>query len=133
MQRCIEKLQLQFIGMEDFAPTSEAPAELIRKRVIESKVYLGIIGFRYGYVDPATGFSMTELEYRQAVASNKRICMFVMDQSAPILASMVEDNPERFAKLLDFKWRVLKAHTCALFTDPADLARKAELALREVG
>jgi hypothetical protein len=46
---------------------------------------------------------MTELEYRQAIAKGKRICMFVMDQRAPIVANMVEDDPTRFAKLIDYR------------------------------
>lgn len=127
----IKNLCLTFIGMEEFAPTAQAPADLIRRKVNDCQVYLGILGMRYGYVDPGTGLSMTELEYRQAIASDKRISMFVMDQSAPILASMVEDDPTRYAKLIDFRNRVMKAHTCALFTDPPDLAQKAEATLKE--
>jgi O-acetyl-ADP-ribose deacetylase (regulator of RNase III) len=127
----INNLRFTFIGMEEFAPTAQAPADLIRRKVNEGQMYLGILGMRYGYVDPGTGLSMTELEYRQAIASDKRICMFVMDQNAPILASMVEDDPIRFAKLIDFRGRIMKAHTCALFTDPADLAQKAEAALKK--
>jgi O-acetyl-ADP-ribose deacetylase (regulator of RNase III) len=129
----IETLHLTFMGMEEFVPTAQAPADLIRRKVNEGQVYLGILGMRYGYVDPGTGLSMTELEYRQAIASDKRICMFVMDQSAPIVASMVEDDPIRFAKLVDFRSRIMKAHTCALFTDPLDLARKARATLKEPG
>ena len=121
----IKSLRLKFIGMEEFAPTAQAPADLIRQKVKESRVYVGIMGMRYGYVDPGTGLSMTELEYRQAIASDKRICMFVMDQNAPILANMVESEPTCFAKLVDFRDRVMKAHTCALFTDTQDLAEKA--------
>jgi hypothetical protein len=127
----IKNLGLKFIGMEEFTPNAQAPADLIRRKVNEGRVYLGILGMRYGYVDPGTGLSMTELEYRQAIASDKRICMFIMDQNAPILASMVEDDPIRFAKLIDFRSRVMKAHTCALFTDSSDLAQKAEATLKE--
>jgi hypothetical protein len=86
---------------------------------------------RYGFVDPGTGLSMTELKYRQAIASDKTICMFVMDPSAPILAGMVEDDSTRFAKLIDFKSRVTTAHTCSFFTDPPDLALKADAALKD--
>jgi O-acetyl-ADP-ribose deacetylase (regulator of RNase III) len=131
VRNVIKNLDLKFIGMEEFTPRAQAPADFIRRKVNEGRVYLGILGMRYGHVDPGTGLSMTELEYRQAIASDKRICMFVMDQNAPILASMVEDDPTRLAKLLDFKSRVMKAHTCALFTDPSDLAQKAEATLKE--
>ena len=79
---------------------------------------------RDGYVDPGAGLSMTELDYRQPIARDKRICMFVMDQNAPILASMVEDEPIQFAKLIDFRSRIMRALMCALCTDPADLAQK---------
>ena len=127
----IQKLRLQFIGMEEFTPTTTAPADLIRRKVQQAQVYLGILGMRYGYIDPGSGLSMTELEYRQAVASDKRICMFVMDQSAPILASMVESDPKGFSKLCDFRNQVMQAHTCALFTDPPDLAQKVEATLKE--
>lgn len=127
----IGKLSFQFVGMEDFAPTAQSPLDLIRRKVTECRIYLGILGMRYGYVDPGTGLSMTELEYRQAIASDRQICMFVMDQNAPILASMVEDDPTRFAKLVDFRSRVLKAHTCALFTAPPDLAAKTEATLKQ--
>jgi hypothetical protein len=130
VRQMIKDLHLTFIGMEEFAPTAQAPVDLIRRKVNECRVYLGILGMRYGYVDPGTGLSMTELEYRQAIASDKRISIFVMDQNAPILASMVEDDPTRFAKLIDFRSRVMKAHTCALFTDPPDLAQKAEATLK---
>jgi len=128
----IKNLRLKFIGMEEFAPTSQAPADLIRRKVNEGQAYLGILGMRYGYVDPGTGLSMTELEYRQAVASDKKICMFVMGQNAPIVASMVEDDSVRYAKLIDFRSRVMKAHTCASFTDPSDLAMKAQATLKEI-
>ncbi len=127
----IKNLGLKFIGMEEFTPTAQAPADLIRRKVNEGRVYLCILGMRYGYVDPGTGLSMTELEYRQAIASDKRICMFVMGQQAPIQASMVEDDPTRFAKLIDFRSRVMKAHTCALFTDESDLAQQAAATLKE--
>jgi hypothetical protein len=74
---------------------------------------------------------MTELEYRQALASKEAICMFVMADSAPITASMVERNPEAYGKLLNLRTTVLKNHVCALFTDVADLKSKAAKALKE--
>ena len=85
---------------------------------------------RYGYVDPITGLSMTELEYRQAIVSKKQICMFIMDQSAQIQASMIEDDPTRFKKLLEFKSHVMKVHTCAMFDSISDLKTKAEATLK---
>ena len=132
LRSVIDRLKLRFVGMEEFSPSVQAPAELIRREVSQSEVYLGILGMRYGYVEPGSGLSMTELEYRQAVASNKAICIFLMDQNAPITAGMVETDPQSFARLLDFRQRVMKAHTCGMFTDTPDLERKAERALKDM-
>jgi O-acetyl-ADP-ribose deacetylase (regulator of RNase III) len=127
----IEGLRLNFIGMEEFTPTELPPVDVIRREVTKCQVYLGILGMRYGYVDPGTGKSMTELEYTQAIASDKKIRMFVMDEHAPILASMTEDDPSRLAKLTDFRNHVMKVHLCKLFTDHTDLAKKAEATLNQ--
>jgi O-acetyl-ADP-ribose deacetylase (regulator of RNase III) len=129
VRKVIDALGLKFVGMEDFAASGQAPATLIRKKVDEASHYLGIIGMRYGHVDPGSGLSMTELEYRQAVSSAKQVLLFVMDKDAPITAGMVETDPQSYAKLVEFRGRILKEHTCGLFTGPADLAGKAELAL----
>lgn len=130
VRQAIEDLRLRYVGMEDFAPSGKTPVDLIRQKVTQSKVYLGILAMRYGHVDPGTSLSMTELEYHQAVASAKPLHIFVMDDRAPITAGMVETNSEHYAKLLEFKAHVMKAHTCKLFTTPDDLARKAMEALR---
>jgi O-acetyl-ADP-ribose deacetylase (regulator of RNase III) len=130
VRQAIEDLRLRYVGMEDFSPSGKAPSDLIRQKVTQSKAYLGILAMRYGHVDPGTGLSMTELEYHQAVASAKPLHIFVMDDRAPILAGMVETNSEHYAKLLEFKAHVMKAHTCKLFTTPDDLARKVMEALR---
>jgi O-acetyl-ADP-ribose deacetylase (regulator of RNase III) len=126
----VEALGLGFVGMEDFEAAAAAPAELIRRKVRDSEAYVGILGMRYGYVDPGTGLSMTELEYHQAVASAKPMHLFVMDENAPITAGMVETDSVRFARLLEFKGRVMKDHTCKLFTSAQDLADKARETLR---
>jgi O-acetyl-ADP-ribose deacetylase (regulator of RNase III) len=129
-REAIEGLNLTFIGMEDFEAATAAPADLIQQKVRDSEAYVGILGMRYGYVDPGTGFSMTELEYRQAIASAKPVHIFVMDDQAPITAGMVETDSVRFARLLEFKSRVMKDHTCKLFTSPEDLASKVRDTLK---
>lgn len=127
----VERLGLCFVGMEDFAAESATPAEMIRRRVMESETYLGILGMRYGFVDEGTGLSMTELEYQQAVAGRKPLKIFVMSDDAPILASMVERDPVKLEKLNEFKSRVLKSHSCGMFSNEQDLAEKVEKSLRD--
>jgi O-acetyl-ADP-ribose deacetylase (regulator of RNase III) len=132
VRQAIEGLGHRFIGMEDFAASEQPPATLIRRKVDEADHYVGVIGMRYGYVDPGSGLSMTELEYRQAVSSGKRVFLFVMDRDAPITAGMVETDPQGYGKLLEFRARIMKAHTCGLFRGPEDLTQKVESALKEL-
>ena len=132
VRNVVTGLNLRFIGMEDFEANSLAPADLIRQKVMESSTYVGILGMRYGYVDQASGLSMTELEYRQAVAGEKDIRMFVMDEDAPVRASMVERDPHQLELLNDFRERVLTSHACNLFETPSDLADKVSKTLATI-
>jgi O-acetyl-ADP-ribose deacetylase (regulator of RNase III) len=118
----VQELRLEYVGMEEFSPQATPPADLIRRKVTESAAFVGILGMRYGYVYPGTSLSMTEMEYHQAKASRKPLHMFVMAPHAPITAEMVETNAEHFAKLIEFKRRVMVDETCSLFTTPEDLA-----------
>lgn len=126
----IERLSLRFIGMEEFLPCGTAPVDFIRQEVNRAEVYVGVIGMRYGFVDPALGFSMTELEYRQAVASRKPRHLFVMSPQAQLSLGMIEQEPERFRKLIEFRERVLKENVVVFFDSPADLEQKLEKTLR---
>jgi O-acetyl-ADP-ribose deacetylase (regulator of RNase III) len=121
----------RFIGMEDFAAAKEPPGVYIRRKVNEAGVYLGVFGMRYGSIEPGSGLSMTELEYRQAVASRKELHIFLMDDRAPITVDMVEKDPDAFTKLLALRRHLLKAHVCELFTDVTDLTNRAERTLRD--
>lgn len=132
LRELITQLGFTYIGMEDFTPTAQPPTDLIRGKVSEAGIYLGVLGMRYGFIDTASGLSMTELEYRQALASKKEILMFVMDKSAPITVEMVESDPTGYARLLDFRTTVLTSHVCGLFTDVRDIVRRAEPALRQL-
>jgi len=132
VREAIERVGMRFVGMEVFSPTEQAPASLIRRKVDQSQFYLGVIGMRYGYVEPASGLSMTELEYRQAIASGKAVFLFIMDKRAPITPEMVETDPASFGKLVAFRERLMKAHTCGFFTDAQDLGSRAETTLRQV-
>ncbi|MGI8970456.1 MAG: DUF4062 domain-containing protein [Dehalococcoidia bacterium] len=130
LQDLIEQLQFRFVGMSGFPATGEAPALFIRRMVDESDIYLGILGMRYGSIDTSTGLSMTELEYRQAIAGRKDVRMFVMGDDAPVSVGMIERDPAAFAKLLEFRNLVLQSHMCSIFKDVSDLRKKAENTLK---
>jgi len=125
----VEELGMTYVGMEDFVPDEVTPAEYIRDKVDECDLYIGIIGMRYGHVEPGSGMSMTEIEYHHAVAGNKPLRIFVMSDEATVSDEHRETDPESLAKLAAFKERVLASHTCRMFSDDDDLAAKVRQAL----
>ena len=56
-------------------------------------IYIGIFGSRYGYKVPSLGYSATEMEYREARASNPRKVLVYVKHSDD-----VEDEQKRFLK-----------------------------------
>ena len=117
--------------MEGFTPTAQPPAQLICEKVDSAKVYVGILGMRYGSLDETTGLSMTETEYRRALTGGKPVRMFLMNEDAPITMGMVEKDPDLYAKLQTLRSEVMKKHTCGMFSNVEDLAQKVEASLRE--
>jgi O-acetyl-ADP-ribose deacetylase (regulator of RNase III) len=125
LRSLITQHQLGFIGMEDFAPSAQAPADYICRRVQEADHYLGVIGLRYGSVDASSGMSMTEIEYRHAVATNKPLHIFVLDDEAVIRHVNMDRDAVAYGKLLDLRRELMKRHVCKPFSSVADLLEKA--------
>jgi len=129
LKSLIEGLGMTYVGMEDFVPSESTPAEYIRDKVDECDLYVGIIGKRYGHVEPGSGMSMTEIEYHQAVAGGKPLRIFVMDEAVDVPEDHRDTDPAIVEKLDAFRSRVLAHHTCRIFTDVDDLTEKVKQAL----
>ena len=70
VERCIIRMNQTIRGMEFFGSNPESPLEVCLKTVRESKIYVGIIGMRYGSILDESGKSFTELEYEEAVKNS---------------------------------------------------------------
>ena len=58
-------------GMELFTAGDESQMDAIKQWIDQSDVYLLILGGRYGSLEPQTGQSYIELEYRYALHQQK--------------------------------------------------------------
>lgn len=94
------------------------------RAVREADVFLCILGYRYGQVDAASGLSIAELEFTQAVRSGKRIIYCQLDKTAELTVEMIESDPQSLQMLLDFK-DSLKSNAANVvrFADAAALDR----------
>ncbi len=75
--------QLIPIGMEHFQATGVDANEASKRKVDESDVYVGIYAHRYGYIEPGSPVSVTEVEFDRAGARGlERLC-FLLDPKRP--------------------------------------------------
>ncbi len=123
--------------MEHFGASysNQAPASVIVEEVRNADVYIGIFGVRYGYIDQATGLSMTELEFNEAEESGKPWLLYVIDEEAPVKVADIEPSSEGQEKLNTLKARILSKYTVYKFKGEEDLARQVyeDLGKFEVG
>lgn len=123
VERSIICMNQTIKGMEFFGSTPERPLDKCLQTVRECKLYIGIIGMRYGSVEEDSGKSFTELEYDEAVKNRIPVLIYILDENHPI-ASKYVDKGESAEKLDAFKSRLRKTHVVSSFTTPADLGKK---------
>jgi tetratricopeptide (TPR) repeat protein len=69
--------------MAYFGPRAERPAEVCRREVTESDIYVGIIGLRYGSpVRDRENVSYTELEFDTATSAGKPVLIIMLSEDA---------------------------------------------------
>lgn len=84
--RALRRMNHAVVAMEEYVASDQRPLDRCLADVADSDVYVGIFGWRYGFVpedDNPRRKSITELEYRQAVASRKPTLLFLLREDAP--------------------------------------------------
>ena len=91
-QACVETiLEAGHIpaGMELFSAGDESQLETIKRWIEESDIYMLLLGGRYGSIEPISGLSYTEVEYRHAIEKGKPLFSIVI--SEPHLAKKADE------------------------------------------
>lgn len=111
-------------GMELFTAGDKSQMVTIKQWIDDSDVYMLILGGRYGSIEPASGFSYTELEYDYASQQRKPIFAVVITDAALEAkvkvngtAHMEKENPKELAL---FRKKVL-SNISSFFEDPKDI------------
>ena len=128
VRKALQRLRLDDVSMESYVAEDARPLDKCLADVAECDLYLGIFAWRYGYVPPGQDESITESEYREAVARGKPCLIFLLGQDAAWPVSMVDRdaNRERIDKL---RLELSQQHTCDIFVDASDLAIKVSTAV----
>ena len=108
--------ETKFTGMEYFGSREETTLHASLAEVDRSHVYVGIIGGRYGS-------GITEAEYHRARTRELPCFLYIKDETQ-ITAEGRDAEPEKAARLAEFKAALHRAHTVTLFTTPDDLSAR---------
>lgn len=92
------------IGMEDFFSRPYSQWEHIEREISESDYYVLILGHRYGSIDDESQISYTEKEFHYAKQIGVPTLVFDLSKKFDGLdVDHFEDNPEKLAKLQNFR------------------------------
>lgn len=119
-------------GMERFGARKASALETCIAEVEQSDIYIGIISFRLGSIEPNTGKSYTQLEYEKALETNKDIWFYIRDDKNSKISPQFIDYGEKHEKLQSFKSIIKERHTVDPFTDEIDLEEKLRRKFDEV-
>lgn len=123
VQRHLIRLEQIVKGMEYFGANPQSSLSICLSQVRECKVFIGILGMRYGSIDEESGLSYSQLEYNEAIKNKIPTLIYIMDENYPIPFKNV-DIGINAEKLSDFKKVLKKKHTVSFFTTPEDLGQK---------
>lgn len=111
-------------GMELFTSGDRSQWEVIQSWIMDSDIYMIILGGRYGSIEPDSGLSYTELEYDFAVQSGKPLFAVVVEGTALEKKEHALDSGESEGdhpeKLKAFRIKVLSKMS-SFFRDPKDV------------
>jgi len=133
----IHGLDLQFGDMNFFGTRSEDPTTVSLLELDECDVYVGLFAQRYGTLDPATGLSITEMEYGHATGRRlpdgrpMPIFIYLRDLAHPMphTEEYIDFDPEKHARLLCLRKELGERHCPGQFTSVDDLKAKVTTAL----
>ena len=120
----ITRLEYGSRAMEFFGALPHTPKEECLRLVRSTKVFVGIVAMRYGFVDPDSGKSLTQLEYEEAQVIRLPSLIYLINEEAhPILPKHV-DTGASAEKLHEFKAVLQISHVVNFFSSPEDLAAR---------
>lgn len=127
----LEKFDVIVKGMEQFGAQSTNPLETCMNELIQSNIYIGIIGMRFGSEEPKSKKSYTQLEYEKAVELGCEILIYITDdENYKVSSNLIQFD--KIDKLNSFKKILKENHTIDTFANADDLAAKLVRKFREL-
>lgn len=125
--RALMRLNLIPLGMENFTASDKGQWEIIKKTIDLSDYYVLILGNCYGSIDPETGISYTEKEYRYALGQGIP-CLTFVSKDVPLKPEHREPDAHR-EKLDTFRAEASAGRMVDFWTTADELTGKVATAL----
>jgi len=120
----LHRLETTVRGMEYFGSKPGSSIEECLKSVRSCEIFIGIFGMRYGQEDPATGKSISHLEYCESQRLGMLTLIYLLDENKqPVLPKFI-DTGEKAIKLVNLKHELRQNFMVSFFTTPENLARR---------
>ena len=127
LKDCREKVRLvlrqmnhEDVAMEYYVAEDRRPVDKCLDDVEACDLYIGIFAWRYGYIPPGYDKSITELEYRKAIETNKKCHIFLLHEDAPWLPKFV-DKSDDAEKISDLRKEFSEKYIVSFFKTPDEL------------
>lgn len=118
------RLSIEFVGMELFPGNTHPSKKVMLSSLDTCQIYVGIIGWRYGSIDPETDCSMTRIEYSHAIEKGKEILIYLKSEEAAVPVRFVDRYEPASTKLRDFRRELEARHQRSEFKTPDELAKQ---------
>ena len=131
----LRQMRHDAIGMEDYVATDQRPLDKCLADVSSCDLYLGLFAWRYGYLPPKDNpdhHSITELEYRTAIARNIPCLIFLLKDGAPWPTGYIDaltGEGESGKRIRELRQELAEENTVSFFETPDELARLAGAAV----
>jgi hypothetical protein len=139
VDRTLRRMGHDVIGMEQYAAEGSRPVERCKRDVEAADSYLLILGWRYGYVPTELNpeeLSITEIEYRHALANRKTVLAFLLDPETPWPPSEMDSASADTAAavaIVRLRSEVGSEFLAGIFSSPGDLASQVAAAVASQG
>ncbi|GIJ79913.1 HEAT repeat domain-containing protein [Micromonospora phaseoli] len=125
------RLEIEDVAMEAYGADIRPPLERCLADVRRCDLYIGLFAWRYGYRPPGQESSITELEYREALAAGKPCLIFLLAEDVPWPVDMVDRNGD-WRQVVALRRELKERHLCDFFSSVDDLSAKVTVALADV-
>ena len=114
---------IDLLAMEYFGSDPRNAIQLSTQKVSEADLYVGVFGLRYGAIDKPSKMSITEVEYRTALAKRLPVLLYLTSEEYPVDPRTV-DTGRSASKIRKLRKEIEEHHVTQRFSTPEDLGRR---------